>query len=103
MKNPCCDRRRDAVGLHRGVASEKKAATVGVLLRAATCFDSQGVTSKPVVTDIGNVYRSQLWREACSALCLTPIWTRPYIPKMNGKAEQFILILPAEWANSMAF
>jgi transposase InsO family protein len=56
-----------------------------------------------VLSDNGSAYRSRPWREACSALGLTPKRTRPYTPRTNGKAERFIKTLLAEWAYSMAF
>ena len=56
-----------------------------------------------VLSDNGSAYRSKPWREACSALGLTPKRTRPYTPRTNGKAERFIKTLLAEWAYSMAF
>jgi len=82
---------------------EKQATTVGFLLRAVAWFDSQGIRCKRVLSDNGSAYRSRPWREACSALGLTPKRTRPYTPRTNGKAERFIKTLLAEWAYSMAF
>ena len=82
---------------------EKQATTVGFLLRAVAWFDGQGISCKRVLSDNGSAYRSKPWREACSALGLTPKRTRPYTPRTNGKAERFIKTLLAEWAYSMAF
>jgi transposase InsO family protein len=56
-----------------------------------------------VLSDNGSAYRSRPWREACSALGLTPKRTRPYTPRTNGKAERFIKTLLAKWAYAMAF
>ena len=79
-----------------------QATTVGSLLRAVAWFDAQGITCGRVLSDNGIAYRSRPWREAYSALGLTPKRTRPYTPRTNGKAERFIKTLLAEWAYSMA-
>jgi transposase InsO family protein len=63
----------------------------------------KGISCRRVLSDNGSAYRSKPWREACSALGLTPKRTRPYTPRTNGKAERFIKTLLAEWAYSMAF
>jgi transposase InsO family protein len=68
---------------------EKQATTVGFLLRAVAWFDGQGISCKRVLSDNGSAYRSKPWREACSALGLTPKRTRPYTPRTNGKAERY--------------
>ena len=43
-----------------------------------------------VMTDNGSCYRSKTFRAACKRLGLRQIFTRPYTPKTNGKAERFI-------------
>lgn len=85
------------------LADEKQATTVGFLLRAVAWFNSQGISCTRVLSDNGSAYRSKPWREACSALGLTPKRTRPYTPRTNGKAERLIKTLLAEWAYAMAF
>lgn len=47
--------------------------------------------------------RSKPWLLACEGLGLTPIRTRPYTPRTNGKAERFIKTLLSEWAYVMSF
>ena len=42
------------------------------------------------MTDNGSCYRSKMFRAACKRLGLRQIFTRPYTPKTNGKAERFI-------------
>jgi transposase InsO family protein len=49
--------------------------------------DTQGITCKRVLPDNGSAYRIKPWREACTALGLTPKRTRPYTPRTNGKEE----------------
>ena len=68
---------------------QKQATTVGFLMWAVAWFDGQGISCKRVLSDNGSAYRSRPWREACSALGLTPKRTRPYTPRTNGKAERY--------------
>ena len=42
------------------------------------------------MTDNGSCYRQRAFRAACQRLGLRQIFTRPYTPKTNGKAERFI-------------
>ena len=76
---------------------------MGFLLRVVAWFDGQGISGRRVLSDNGSAYRSKPWQEACSALGLISKRTRPHSPQTNGKAEQFIKTLLAEWAYSMAF
>jgi transposase InsO family protein len=48
------------------------------------------VTVERVMTDNGSCYKSFAFRDACKALGLRHIRTKPYTPKTNGKAERFI-------------
>ena len=82
---------------------EQMATTVGFLARAVGWFSAQAITCRRVLSDNGSSYRSGAWRNACSALDLKPIRTRPYTPRTNGKAERFIQTLCKEWAYAMSF
>ena len=42
------------------------------------------------MTDNGSRYRSKMFGKACKRFGLRQIFTRPYTPKTNGKAERFI-------------
>jgi transposase InsO family protein len=42
------------------------------------------------MTDNGSCYRSKSFRLACKRLDLRQVFTKPYTPKTNGKAERFI-------------
>jgi transposase InsO family protein len=42
------------------------------------------------MTDNGSCYRSKAFKKALKAFGLRQIFTRPYTPKTNGKAERFI-------------
>ena len=49
-------------------------------------------------TDNGACYKAFAFRDACRALGLKHIRTKPYTPKTNGKAERFIQTVMREWA-----
>jgi transposase len=76
---------------------------VGFLRRAVAWFASQGVKVQRVMTDNGVGYRSFVHRDACLALGIRHLRTRPYRPRTNGKAERFIKTLQAEWAYAASY
>ena len=53
--------------------------------------------------DNGAGYISRLFRNACRAIGLRHILTKPYTPRTNGKAERFIQTMLWEWANAVPF
>ena len=55
------------------------------------------------MTDNGSCYRSKMFRAACKRLGLRQIFTRPYTPKTNGKAERFIQTARREWTYARAY
>ena len=61
-------------------------------------FAAQGVRIKRLLTDNGSAYRSRLFNKTCQALGIKHIYTRPYTPQTNGKAERFIQTCLREWA-----
>lgn len=78
--------------------SERAEDAVAFLQRAASWYREQGVTPEAVLTDNGTAYRAHRWRDACAALGLRHLRTRPYTPRTNGKAERFIQTLLRQWA-----
>ena len=80
------------------LADESPRTCVGFLRRARAWFARYGVTIRRVLTDNGNGYRSHTFREACAALRLRHLRTRPRRPQTNGKAERFIQTMLREWA-----
>jgi transposase InsO family protein len=56
-----------------------------------------------VMTDNGSCYRSRAFRTAYKSRGLRQIFTRPYTPKTNGKAERFIQTALREWAYARAY
>ena len=55
------------------------------------------------MTEYGSCYGAFAFRDACKALGLKHIRTRPYTPKTNGKAERFIQTSSREWAYARAY
>ncbi len=84
------------------LADERKNTTTGFLLRALRWFRQQGIRTERVMTDNGSAYRSARFGKALRWLGIRHIFTRPYTPKTNGKAERFIQTLLREWAYGLA-
>ena len=78
--------------------NEKKESAVIALERSVAYFKSLGVTTVRVMTDNGSCYRSKAFARACSALGIKHIYTKPYTPQTNGKAERFVQTMLREWA-----
>jgi len=51
----------------------------------------------------GPGYRSRRFRRLCRRLGLKRLYTRPYTPRTNGKAERFIQTLLREWAYARTY
>jgi transposase InsO family protein len=77
---------------------EKGATAAGFLRRAVAWLASMGVTVERVLSDNGSCYRSTVHAEACAELGMRHLFTRPYRPQTNGKAERFIQTLTNRWA-----
>ncbi len=77
---------------------ERKQSVTAFLERAVGWFGDQGVIIERLMTDNGPGYRSKLHRRACQALGIRHLFTRPYRPRTNGKAERFIRTLLDGWA-----
>jgi transposase InsO family protein len=79
--------------------NESAATATAVLRRAVAWFADRGVTTiERVLSDNGSAYRSNLWRDTCTELGITPKKTRPYRPQTNGKIERFHRTLADGWA-----
>src|SRR3954465_12637681 len=55
------------------------------------------------MTDNGSAYRSRAHAAICRKLGIRQLFTQPYRPKTNGKAERFIQTLLREWAYAAAY
>ena len=81
------------------VLSDERAHTAaGFLRRAIEWYRSMGITVERVMSDNGSCYRSHLHAKACRELGVKHLFTQPYRPRTNGKAERFIQTLQNRWA-----
>ena len=82
---------------------EKKESAVAFLKAAVAYYASLGVKVQRVMTDNGSCYKSFAFRKICKRLGFSHIYTKPYTPKTNGKAERFIQTCLREWAYARAY
>ena len=85
------------------IRKDEKGLSASAFLRASVAYyRSLGIKVERVMTDNGSCYRSTVFAKACSKLKLRHIFTKPYTPKTNGKAERFIQTALREWAYARA-
>ncbi len=77
--------------------NEKKESAVAFLRAAVAYYAKLSVKVEGVMTDNGACYRSKAFANACTAFGLRHLFTKPYTPKTNGKAERFIQTALREW------
>lgn len=82
---------------------ERKESVTTFLKRAVAWYADQGIIVERVMTDLGPGYRSKLFNDACTALGIRHIYTRPYTPKTNGKVERFIQTFTRKWAHAAPY
>jgi transposase InsO family protein len=80
------------------LADEKGATAADFLRRAVAWFKGMGITVERVLSDNGSCYRSGVHARACAELGMRHLFTRPYRPRTNGKAERFIQTMTNRWA-----
>jgi len=66
-------------------------------------FAKLGVTVRRVLTDNGAAFRSRRFAATCGKLGLRHVFTKPYRPQTNGKAERFIQSALREWAYGIPY
>jgi transposase InsO family protein len=66
-------------------------------------FAKLGVTVRRVLTDNGAAFRSKRFAATCRKHGLRHVFTRPYRPQTNGKAERFIQSALREWAYGIPY
>lgn len=91
------------IAFSRVMKDERKESAVAFLKAAIAYYASLDVKIERVMTDNGSCYRSKAFSKACKQLGLRHIFTRPYTPKTNGKAERFIQTSLQEWAYARAY
>jgi transposase InsO family protein len=82
---------------------QKKESAIDFLNEAVTYYRSLGMKVAGIMTDNGSCYRAKAFARACRKLGLKHIFTRPYRPQTNGKAERFIQTVLREWAYARAY
>ena len=70
---------------------------------ALAYFRSLSISVQSIMSDNGGCYRSHSFAAACRAQNLRHIFTRPYTPRTNGKAERFIQTSLREWAYARTY
>ena len=83
--------------------SERKECAMAFLKAAVAWYKHLGIKIERVMTDNGSCYRSKAFNKLCKALAIRHIYTKPYTPKTNGKAERFIQSSLREWAYARAY
>jgi len=82
---------------------ETAASTAGFLAQAVGWFARQGIRWRALMTDNGGGYRSHRFQALRRQLRIRHLWTRPYTPRTNGKAERFIRTCLERWAYAAAY
>jgi transposase InsO family protein len=82
---------------------QKKESAMAFLKDAVAYYRSLGIRVTGVMTDNGSCYRAKAFIRMCRKLGLKHIFTRPYRPQTNGKAERFIQTALREWAYARAY
>jgi transposase InsO family protein len=85
------------------LSDERGPTTVGFYERAITWFARHGVTVERIMSDNGPNYRSKVAAAFCAEREIRQVFTRPYRPRTNGKAERFIQTMLREWAYAAAY
>jgi transposase InsO family protein len=84
---------------HVEVLGDERGPTAAAFLRRAVqWFAANGIRVERVMSDNGACYRSTVHAAACRELGIRHLFTQPYRPRTNGKAERFIQTMLREWA-----
>ena len=82
---------------------ETATSTAAFLAQATAWFARHGVRWRALMTDNGGGYRSHRFQALRRQLRIRHLWTRPYTPRTNGKAERFIRTSLERWAYAAAY
>jgi transposase InsO family protein len=82
---------------------QKKESAVAFLEAAVAYYQGLGIKVTGIMTDNGSCYRARPFDKARRRLRLKHIFTKPYTPRTNGKAERFIQTALREWAYASAY
>ncbi len=82
---------------------ERSTTAMAFLRRALAWYRARGIEVQRIMTDNGSCYVSNRFAALCHERGIRQIFTRPYTPKTNGKAERFIQTLTQKWAYKRAY
>jgi transposase InsO family protein len=82
---------------------ESTTSALAFLHASISYFQNLGVQPLSIMSDNGGCYRSRHFAQHLAALGLCHIFTRPYTPRTNGKAERFIQTSLREWAYARTY
>ena len=68
------------------------------LEHALAFFARHRIQVERLLTDNGSGYKSHSFEAVCQQAGIRHLWTRPYTPRTNGKAERLVQTLLREWA-----
>jgi transposase InsO family protein len=91
------------IAFARIMPDEGKQSAILFLETALSYFRSLGIEPRAIMSDNGACYVSKLFAKARQNLDLRHIFTRPYTPRTNGKAERFIQTSLREWAYARTY
>ncbi len=83
--------------------NERATTAMAFLRRALAWYRARGIEIQRIMTDNGSCYVSNRFAVLCHERGIRQIFTRPYTPKTNGKAERFIQTLTQKWAYKRAY
>jgi transposase InsO family protein len=87
----------------RIMPDEGQHSAIAFLHAALAYFRSFGIQPKSIMSDNGSCYISKELARTCRSLGLRHLFTRPYTPRTNGKAERFIQTTLREWAYARTY
>ena len=77
---------------------ERAETAIAFLRRALAWYRARQISVERLMTDNGSAYTSHRFAAACREQGVHHLFTKPYTPKTNGKAERFIQTLTQRWA-----
>lgn len=83
--------------------NEQAVSAIQFLKDAIAWYAKLGIKIKRLMTDNGSCYRAKTFAKACRKLGIKHIFTKPYTPRTNGKAERFIKTMITEWAYARSY
>ena len=87
----------------RTYSREDAASAADFLRRIVILYGRRGARIERVMTDNGKVFSSHAFEAELGSIGARHIFTPPYTPRWNGKAERFIQTMLREWAYAIAY